>query len=383
MPDLPAILGGTPVRPQGPPDWPGADAEVSAAVAAALADGSWGKYDGPHIERLEADLASLLGVRHVQTCASGTLAVELALRALQIAPGDEVVLAAYDYEANFLGVHAVGGTPVLVDIAPENWNLDPERLESAISPKTRAIIVSHLHGGMVPMREARDIADRAGVPVIEDAAQAVGATVQGRRAGAWGDIGVLSFGGSKLLSSGRGGALLTNRGDLHHRLRVVLRRGVQQWAALSELQAAALRPQVARLDERHTLRAAAVARLDELLDDVPGLRRFANACECSPAFYKVGYQLDAAAFGLDRERFCAAVRAEGIALDPSFRAAHVGRAPGRFRAAGSLAESERAHHGAVVLHHPVLLCNDDDLADVARAVKRAYANRERLRTPSA
>jgi dTDP-4-amino-4,6-dideoxygalactose transaminase len=382
MSDLPAILGGAPVRPQGPPDWPGTDADVSAAVAAALADGSWGKYDGPHVERLEADLASLLGVRHVQTCASGTLAIELALRAFQVGPGDEAILAAYDYEANFLGVHAVGATPVLVDVAAGNWNLDPARLNAALSSKTRAIIVSHLHGGIVPMHAVRDIADRAGVPVIEDAAQAVGANVQGRRAGTWGDIGVLSFGGSKLLSAGRGGALLTNRDDLHHRLRVVLRRGFQQWAALSELQAAALRPQVARLDERHASRAAAVARLDEFFADVPGLRRFVNACECSPAFYKVGYQFDAEAFGLDRERFCAAVRAEGIALDPSFRAAHVGRAPGRFRAAGPLAEADRAHHGAVVLHHPVLLCNDDDLAAVARAVRRIYANRERLRTPS-
>src|SRR5262249_7053674 len=135
-------------------------------------------------------------------------------------------------------------------------------------------------------------------------------------------------------------------------------------------------------DERHARRAAAVARLDELLADVPGLRRFANNCESSPAFYKVGYQFDVEAFGLDRERFCAAVRAEGVAFDPSFRAAHVGRASGRFRAGGWLLNSERAHHGAVVLHPPILLCTDVDLDDVARAIKRAYVTRERLRTPS-
>src|SRR5262245_29063161 len=141
MSDLPAILGGDPVRPDGPPDWPGGDPDVSAAVNAALADGSWGKYDGPHVTRLEADLARRLGVRHVQTCASGTLAIELALRALLVDTGDEVVLAAYDYEANFLCVHAVGATPVLVDVASGNWNLDSERLEAALSPKTRAIVV--------------------------------------------------------------------------------------------------------------------------------------------------------------------------------------------------------------------------------------------------
>src|SRR4029077_5491179 len=116
MSDLPAILGGTPIRPQGPPDWPGHDLEVAAAVSAALADGSWGKYDGPHVAALEADLARYHSVSHALTCASGTLAVEIALRALQVGPGDEVILAAYDYEANFLCVHALGATPVLVDV---------------------------------------------------------------------------------------------------------------------------------------------------------------------------------------------------------------------------------------------------------------------------
>jgi dTDP-4-amino-4,6-dideoxygalactose transaminase len=379
MPDLPAILGGEPVRPQGPPDWPGRDPEVAAAVAAALADGSWGKYDGPHVPALETDLAKYHEVPHVLSCASGTLAIEIALRALQVQPGDEVILAAYDYEANFLCIHALGATPVLVDVAAHNWNLDPERLHGAFSEKTRAIIVSHLHGGMVPMREVRDFADRAGAPIIEDAAQAVGATVQGKRAGTWGDIGILSFGGSKLLSAGRGGALLTNRAELHQRLRVLLRRGVQQWAALSELQAAALRPQLARLNERHARRAAAVAQLDMLLADVPGLRRFEDNCDCSPAYYKVGFQFDESAWGVSRDRFADALRAEGIAIDPGFRAVHVGRGTGRFRAAGDLAEAERAHRGALVLHHPILLCNEAEIADIARAIRRLYANRERLR----
>src|SRR5438094_9958276 len=190
----PAILGGAPVRPAGPPPWPLPDDAVRDTLLAAYADGSWGKYHGPHVEALTEQLAAYHGVAHVLTCGSGTFAVELALRALQVGPGDEVILAAYDYGGNFLCVHAVGALPVLVAVAPHNWNLDPARLAAAFGPATKAVIVSHLHGGIVPMAEVMAEAQCRGVQVIEDAAQAPGGMVQGRRAGTWGDVGVLSFG---------------------------------------------------------------------------------------------------------------------------------------------------------------------------------------------
>lgn len=379
MSDDPAILGGPAVRPQGPPDWPPPDPDVERAVAAALRDGSWGRYDGGHVEGLEADLSAYHQIPHALTCASGTLAVEIALRALAVGPGDEVIVPAYDYEANFLCVHAVGATPILMDVTADNGCLDPTHLEAAVSPATKAILVSHLHGGLAPMAAVTAFAAANGLRVIEDAAQATGATVQGRRAGTWGDVGVLSFGGSKLLAAGRGGALLTRHAELHQRLRVQLRRGVQQWAALSEIQAVALRPQLAKLDERNARRAANVRRLFALLADVPGLRPFANSVgDSQPAFYKLGFQYDPAAFGLSRDRFVAALRAEGVAFDAGFRAVHVGRSPGRFRQSGDLTEAERAHRDAAVLHHPVLLCNDPEIDEVARAVRKIYANAKRL-----
>src|SRR5262249_38150675 len=207
----PALLGGSPILPQGPPDWPPPDAGVLQALKAAYRDGSWGKYAGGRVERLERRLAREHGVEFALACGSGTFAVELALRALKIGPGHEVVLAAYDYPGNFLAAHAVGATPVLADVAPHNWNLAVDRLAAALTPATRAVVVSHLHGGLVPMRRVMEIARAAGVGVVEDAAQAVGAAVEGRSAGAWGDVGVLSFGGSKLLTAGRGGAILTPR----------------------------------------------------------------------------------------------------------------------------------------------------------------------------
>jgi dTDP-4-amino-4,6-dideoxygalactose transaminase len=378
MHDLPALLGGTPVRPDGPPPWPPDDPDVRAALAASLASGDWGKYLGEHVSALEAELAAFHDVPHALTCASGTLAVEAALRALRVGPGDEVILSAYDFESNFLTVHALGAKPVLIDPAPHNWNLDPARLEAALTPQTKAVVCSHLHGGIVPMREVTELAGRHGVGVVEDAAQAPGATVQGRPAGTWGDVGTLSFGGSKLLTAGRGGALLFRDAQLYQRARVWLHRGLQQWAPLSELQAAVLRPQLRKLNAATTHRAARAASLVEMIErtGVPGLVPFANTADDSiAAFYKVGFRFDAQAFGLSREVFVKALRAEGIAFDAGFNALHVGRSPSRFRAVGELTNATAAHHGCAVLHHPVLSGTLMDAQQVAAAVAKVYRGR--------
>jgi dTDP-4-amino-4,6-dideoxygalactose transaminase len=407
MTDLPALLGGVPVRPDGPPPWPPPDPDVRAALDAAIASGAWGQYHGPHVCALEAELASFHGVPHAITCASGTLAVEVALRALKVGPGDEVVLAAYDYESNFLTVHAIGARPVLIDVHPETWQLDPANLEAAITPQTKAIVCSHLHGGVVPMREVTEIASRHCIGVVEDAAQAPGGTVQGKPAGAWGDVGTLSFGGSKLLTAGRGGAVLFRNSQVFQRAKVWLHRGVQAWAPLSELQAAALRPQLAKLPAATARRLANVRRILALVSHLsPGSAgerspRFAAgegaalpaSCALSPltpalspdqsiggegekpAFYKLGLRYDPAAFGLPRDTFVKAVRAEGVALDAGFKALHVGRSPSRFRAVGDLSNALAAHERCVVLHHPVLSLGPANAEQVAVAVAKVYRGR--------
>ena len=379
--DLPALLGGPPIRPEGPPDWPPAADAVGQALQAAWRDGSWGKYQGGHVERLERRLAEMHGVAHAAVCSSGTLAVELALRALKVGPGDEVALAAYDYPGNFLAVHAVGARPVLIDV-------DAGRLE----PR------SHLPGGgarpggagghrFAPARRAGPYAGvngagfRANIAVVEDAAQAPGAVVQGRRAGTWGDVGVLSFGGSKLLTAGRGGALLTGRADVYQRLRILMHRAGNVLYPLSELQAAVLAPQLDRLDEHNARRRRVVGLLAERLRDVPGLSLFRTRTDGESCYYKVGFRYDAERFGLTRAQFTAAVRAEGVALNEGFRALHVGRSPDRFRRVGPLAEAERAHAGAVVLHHPVLLGSDEEVEQVAEAVWKVHRHAARLAVP--
>ena len=153
-------------------------------------DGSWGRYNGPHSAALIRRLREMHGTEHVALCSSGTVAVELALRGLKIGAGDEVILAGYDFPGNFRAIEAVRARPVLVDIDPHTWCLDAAHLPQATGVATKAIIVSHLHGGMAAMREIMGFAEQHGVAVVEDACQAPGAIVNGRLAGTWGDVSV-------------------------------------------------------------------------------------------------------------------------------------------------------------------------------------------------
>src|SRR5262249_33508236 len=150
--DFLAFDGGMPVLPEGPPTWPRPDESVRAALEAAYQDGSWGRYHGPHCERLQELLAEMHQVRNARLCSSGTIAVELALRGLKVGPGDEVILAAYDFPGNFRAIEAVGARPVLVDLAPDMWTLDLAQVAAAVSPQTKAILASHLHGSLADMK---------------------------------------------------------------------------------------------------------------------------------------------------------------------------------------------------------------------------------------
>lgn len=383
--DTPAILGGKPYFPEGPPPWPRAVPELNNVLEEAIATGSWGQYHGPNVPALESELAADFNVNHAQLCASGTLAVEVALRAMGVGTGDEVILSAYDYESNFLTVHALGAKPVLVDCDSVSGQLDEAHLDQARSSQTKAILASHLHGGLVPIPAVMAWANANGVFVVEDAAQCPGARIVGRPVGSWGHIGTLSFGGSKLLSAGRGGALLTNDDRLRQRMKVILTRGVQEWAAMSELQAMVLRPQLIRLKDQTFERILRANEIAERIREVKGLQSWQTPSiltpgekQTIPAFYKVGFHFDANLFSLRRDTFCIAMRAEGVAFDPGFSALHRGRSPTRFRAVGGLPNASRLHDSCVVLHHPVLLNGEDAANRVAAAIVRTYRNAEAI-----
>lgn len=368
-----AIAGGSPVIPEGPPSWPTADDEVRLALEAAYADGSWGRYEGPHCGRLADLLSQMHCTEHVMLCSSGTIAVEIALRGLGIGADDEVILAGYDFSGNFRCIEAIGARPVLVDIDPATWCLDIEQVEEAIGESTSAIIVSHLHGGLADMRRLCELARQRGLAVVEDACQVPGATVQGKVAGTHGDVGVLSFGGSKLLTAGRGGAIVTHRADVHQRAKIFSQRGNQAFP-LSELQAAVLPPQIEKLEKRNDQRHNSVDRLLQGCANLNALYPLENhVIDSQTAYYKLPWLYDESQCGnRSREEFIATVRAEGVAIDAGFRG-FTRRSAARCRKVGSLEHSSKAAEATLLLHHPVLLKSDETIDRVATALIKVTA----------
>ena len=358
-------------------DWPITDDAIRAVFESMLQDGSWGRYHGPHCDRLREELGRVHGVEHVVLCSSGTSAVELALRSVPVTVGDEVILAAYDFKANLINVLTVGATPVLVDVLPGQPVIDLQQLEEAITSRTKAILVSHLHGHLAPIDLICRIAKPRGITVIEDACQSPGAELAGRRAGSVGDIGVLSFGGSKLLTSGRGGALLTSDAGMAQRIKLYTQRGNDAYP-LAEMQAAVLLPQLKQLDERNAARLAAADRLATSLAGQSTLKPTLSAEEFDaalnhPAFYKFSIlladQFDAAA----RERISWAARKQNIPLDPALPALHLTHSARRFRAVGELRNASNLHSRLMTLHHTALLKSLLEIEQMGTAILHAIS----------
>lgn len=187
--------------------------EIEPAVTDVLASGEYAS--GRHVEAFEHAFAAYCGAHEAVALSSGTSALQLALLALGVGPGDEVATVSMTFVATVAAIRYVGATPVLVEVDPTTWNMDPEALERAITPRTKAIIPVHLHGRLAEMDAILAVARRHGVPVIEDAAQAHGAEMDGRRAGTFGAIGCFSFyPGKNLGACGEGGAVVTDRPEL-------------------------------------------------------------------------------------------------------------------------------------------------------------------------
>ena len=182
-------------------------------------DSNWISSQGKYIRLFEESFAELCHTKHAITCTNGTIALHLALLALDIRPGDEVIVPTLTYIATANAVLYCGGTPTFVDCDPETWNIDPVQLAEKITPRTRAIIVVHLYGHPCDMDPIMEIGEKKNVPVIEDAAEAHGALYKGKRVGGLGDLATFSFYGNKLVTTGEGGMVVTNNDILAERIR--------------------------------------------------------------------------------------------------------------------------------------------------------------------
>ncbi|MBI5836637.1 MAG: DegT/DnrJ/EryC1/StrS family aminotransferase [Candidatus Eisenbacteria bacterium] len=233
---------------------------------------------GPEVRALEAEVAAYSQCKHGVACASGTDALLLALKALDIGPGDEVIVPTFTFFATAGAVHNVGATPVFVDILPDTYNIDPAGVERAITARTRAVIVVHLYGQCAEMDRILAICDAKKIPVIEDAAQSIGSEYRGRRAGSMGALGCFSFFPSKNLGAMGDGGMVTVREDEALAEKVRLLRGhgakpkyfhrmVGTNSRLDEMQAAILRVKLRHLDAWTAGRQKNAHRYDQLFRD--------------------------------------------------------------------------------------------------------------------
>jgi UDP-2-acetamido-2-deoxy-ribo-hexuluronate aminotransferase len=259
-------------------------AEVDAAIQDVLTSTAF--IQGPQVHEFAQHLAQYVDVPHVIPCANGTDALQIAMMALGLRPGDEVVVPVHTYVATAEVIALLGLTPVFVDVNPHTFNLDVQQLEQCITPRTRAVVPVHLYGQCADMEPILQIAQRRGLHVIEDAAQALGATYtfssgEKRQAGTMGTIGTTSFFPSKNLGCyGDGGALFTNDAALAEKMRMIANHGQKKKyhhdlvgvnSRLDTLQAAILKVKLNYLDDYTQRRNEAAACYDQALGQVPGL----------------------------------------------------------------------------------------------------------------
>ena len=253
--------------------------EIDQAVQDVVANGQY--ILGPQVRAFEREISDYCRCRYAVGVGNGTDALHLALRALRIGPGDEVITSPFTFIATTEAIGLVGAKPVFVDIDPHTLNIDPARIEQAITSRTQAILPVHLYGQPCEMDAIMDIAQRHGLFVVEDCAQALGATYRDRQVGTFGDAGCFSFFPSKNLGCiGDGGMVVTNREDIFQRVEMLRRHGgrikyhhdeLGLNSRLDELQAAILRVKLPHLDDWNQRRRQCAYHYNARLADQPAI----------------------------------------------------------------------------------------------------------------
>jgi dTDP-4-amino-4,6-dideoxygalactose transaminase len=322
-----AITGGSPVRTAPYPTWPHLDESDVEAVVNVVRSGQVGGWPepGPNASSFADGFAAYQGAEHGIVMVNGTVTMEVALKALGIGWGDEVIVPALTFAATAYAAIAAGALPVIVDVDPTHLTLDPDAVEAAITPRTRALMPVHLGQQMADMDRLMAIATRHGLHVVEDCAHAHGQRWRDRGAGCIGDFGSFSHQSSKLLTSGEGGTLLCSDDQLARLAHSLIDCGRAKDAAeqeytfganyrLGELQAALLVGGLARFEQQRAEREAAAAEFERLAVQVPGVRLYPRDERITrSSFYRFIFAIEPEAFaGAGNERIVEALEAEGI-----------------------------------------------------------------------
>ena len=293
----------------------------------------WISSEGPFVRRFEEEFSSRVERKHGIAVANGSGALDIAVKAVGIGPGDEVIMPTFTIISPALSVVSAGATPVLVDSDPVTWNMDVTQIEDKITSRTKAILVVHIYGLPVDMDPVLDIAQRHGLIVIEDAAEMHGQTYKGRPCGSFGEISTFSFYPNKHVTTGEGGMIVTDDDELADRCRSLRnlcfgkeRRFVHEdlgWNyRMSNLQAAVGLAQLERLDEFVGRKREMGRRYTELLSDVPGIRLPLASTDYAENIYWVyGIVLDDSV-KLDAEQAMDKLRERGIGTRPFFWPMH-------------------------------------------------------------
>ena len=405
------------------PVWPQATEATRTNLEAVLTSGRWtisGPYRGaPSFERrFSQAYAAYCGVSHCIPTASGTTALAVALEAVGVGAGDEVIVPGLSWVASASAVLGINAVPVLVDVDPDTFCIDSRAVEAALTERTRAITVVHLYSALADLDAVADIARRADLPLIEDCSQAHGARYGDRAVGTWGTAGVFSMQGSKLLTSGEGGAIVTDDAELADRAehlrsdgRTLSAKPVEVGAmelletaalmganaVLSEFHAAILLAQLEDLDEQNRRRQASGAQLDERLLALGCAPQTTVSQTTSRSFYRYAVRLPeeaVATVGVPRLAEDLTARL-GFSVVPTHRAlsenplhnpptrrrfglnaAHLEAVnPGRF----SLPMAKQIHRRTVTFGHEILLAplpQIEEIADVFEEVLRDARRRE-------
>lgn len=324
-----ALEGVAPVRRKQFPRYHAiVDEREIRAVTKVLRSDVWRR--GPVVEQYERDLAKYFGVKHALAVFNGTVALHVAMSALGLGPGDEIVTTPYTFLASASAAFYQNAVPRFADIDPRSYNLNPLEAEKAITDRTRGIVVVHLAGHPADMDAFCEIAERHGLWLIEDTAQGTGALYKGRLAGTIGKVGTFSTVDGKIMSTGEGGFCLTDDGELaekmgsiHNFYRARATSNIHQFHGIgynyriTEFQAAIGREQLKKLDRMVERRRQNAAYLTKRLREVEGVSPPSEAEWAKHAFYYYALRVDTETLGVSREQFVKALTAEGIPISPS------------------------------------------------------------------